>query len=482
MNAYAYACGELWALDAPTLEIILAIASRDADLEPLLVAAKQARATDGKPRGMRTRDDARNVAIVPVRGVVMRYGNVFSELCDNGATSTDSVAHAIKAAVDDPAINAILLEIDSPGGQASGIAELAGMVRTASKSKPVVAYVSDKGASAAYWIAAAADEIVVAETAILGSIGAVLGVSTKQDKNTLEFVSSVSPNKRPDMSSESGRSEMQARVDALGQVFVEHVAAYRGVSVDTVLSDFGGGSVLMGKSAVSAGLADRLGTFESVLSDLARGNVSRGRMTAKAGATGARADSHNPEGDSPMFGWKFKANDDGTMTAAPITEKPAVADAALVVTPVAVASSDAEVADLRKQLATAKLDTITATATGWYDSLFASNKIVPAEKDSALASFIQASVDDLSHPLPEGKKRTDTIKATFDARTGHTLDRESLDATADAPANPTLPAGYKAVDHKTADPNKKPTEARVAELVGHLVAAGMVGPNVLAKS
>jgi ClpP class serine protease len=62
---------------------------------------------------------------------------------------------------------------------------------------------------------------------------------------------------------------MHRVVDALGKVFVETVARNRGVATETVLADFGKGGILIGQDAVSAGLADGIGTFEGVLSELA---------------------------------------------------------------------------------------------------------------------------------------------------------------------------------------------------------------------
>src|SRR5439155_208102 len=120
----------------------------------------------------------------------------------------------------------------------------------------------------------AADEIVIDATASVGSIG-VISVQTdeterkaKEGIKEIQIVSSLSPRKRPDISTEEGRADMQSMVDSIAQVFFKAVARNRNVSADTVLSDFGQGGLLVGTSAVSVGLADRIGSLENVIAGL----------------------------------------------------------------------------------------------------------------------------------------------------------------------------------------------------------------------
>src|SRR5690606_21790544 len=148
----------------------------------------------------------------------------------------------------------------------SGINEFAAMV--AASPKKTVAYVGNMAASAAYWIASAADEIVIDATAQLGSIGVVMGwiddsrAMEKAGYEEIEFVSSQSPNKRPDHKTDEGRAVIQQEVDDLAAVFVAAVAENRGVTTDKVITDFNRGGLLVGAKAVAAGMADRLGSFE----------------------------------------------------------------------------------------------------------------------------------------------------------------------------------------------------------------------------
>jgi ClpP class serine protease len=139
-------------------------------------------------------------------------------------------------------------------------------------------------ASAGYWIASGATEVVVDPTALLGSIGAQMALRTSEDPKgvtTYKFVSSQSPMKNADPASKEGAEHLQGIVDAMAQVFVEDVARNRGVATETVLSDFGKGGIFVGKDAVTAGLADRVGNFEGVLAELSTGR----RMSTGKGAT-----------------------------------------------------------------------------------------------------------------------------------------------------------------------------------------------------
>lgn len=260
-SAFDLVASQPWAITREMLETISAIARREHD-GPEAVEARLGRPLQNT-RQVTMRGD---VAIVPLVGPVFRYANLFTQV--SGATSLDVLATDFQAAVDDPAVKAIVLAIDSPGGQASGIAEFAALVRAS--SKPVTAYVDGAAASAAYWIAAAAKTIVTSKTGELGSIGAVFSVRAPDKANgTIEIVSSQSPKKRADVSTDEGRGLIQARADKFAEIFIADVAAFRGVSVEKVLADFGQGDMRMGADAVALGMADSVGTLEEVIAGLA---------------------------------------------------------------------------------------------------------------------------------------------------------------------------------------------------------------------
>lgn len=211
-------------------------------------------------------------AILPITGPIVRRGNLMSSLSGGPMTSVELLAKDFSRALEDPSFDAILLDVDSPGGEASGISELAEIIASARDEKRIVAYVGDLAASAAYWLASAASEIVVNRTAAVGSIGVVMAVPDPRldPDGPVEFVSSASPNKRPDPHSKDGKAQIQAMVDVYGDLFVEDVAAYRATDPEDVLADFGRGGLRIGADAVAYGMADRLGSFEETLAGLAQ--------------------------------------------------------------------------------------------------------------------------------------------------------------------------------------------------------------------
>lgn len=259
-----------WAIQPDKLLEIQSIHATHLAGERIDIEALEARL--GRPlQNTQTTSMRGSTALIPVTGPVFRYANLLTDI--SGATSLAVMATDFAAADKNPAVSQIVLVIDSPGGQASGIAEFAQMVRSA--SKPVIAYIDNIGASAAYWIAAAADQIVMAKTAVVGSIGAVISIDPRKSDGQVEIVSSQSPNKRADVTTDAGRAQIQALIDGLAQVFVDDVAAYRGVSAATVIDKFGGGGMKLAAEAVALGMADKIGTLETLLADLATATLQQ---------------------------------------------------------------------------------------------------------------------------------------------------------------------------------------------------------------
>ncbi len=251
--------GSEWAITPDALQAILSIAKRENE-EPEAVEARI-----GRPLENTHRAEMRgSVAVIPVVGPLFRRANLFTRV--SGATSYDMVAQDLRAALDNPAAKTIVLNIDSPGGMASGVAELASHIYEARAKKNVVAYVGGMGASAAYWLASAATRIVANKTAMIGSVGVVVGVSKTKGED--QIVSSQSPYKRIDPSTAEGRARIQATVDNLAAIFVADVAKFRGAEDAHVLANFGQGDVMLGQQAANAGMIDSLGTFEGLIAEL----------------------------------------------------------------------------------------------------------------------------------------------------------------------------------------------------------------------
>jgi ClpP class serine protease len=284
-----------WAILPDYLAAIEAIALRALDHPALLTVAEdghQARlaaglsaiAATGTPlEGTRTAMLRDGVATIPVFGPIFPRATMLNSSA--GGTALDAVMRDFRVAQGSPQVDAVVLAFDSPGGVVSGLGEAADAIRGA--AKPVTSFVTGMAASAAYWLASQAREMVLDRAASVGSIGVVATVSRQEatdanGRRSYEVVSSGAPRKRPDVTSEDGRAAVQAEVDAIEQQFIADVAAGRRVSSGIVRSEFGRGGMVAAANAVGAGMADRISTLEATLQQLAR-------RTAQTSPAGRRA-------------------------------------------------------------------------------------------------------------------------------------------------------------------------------------------------
>lgn len=316
--------GTPWIILAPALQSIAEIAQRETPDPQNLEAWKGLLAPQNRDRqavafrpavelpGARRARLRDGIAIIPVTGPIFRRANLLTDF--SGATALSDIALDLQLAREDPRVRGILLEVDSPGGHADGIAEVAATIRAMRGEKPMAAYVDGMAGSAAYWLASAADRLVLAPTAVVGSLGAVAIFPPDKpgQAKPLEIVSSQTPNKRASPHTDAGRAQLQALIDSLAQVFLEQAADNRGLSVDALLAATDGGGLVLGAAAVAGGLADAVGAFESLLAQLAAGD--------RGSASGAR-----PALPSPVTSTAIGATMADTIqgAAAPDAPKPA---------------------------------------------------------------------------------------------------------------------------------------------------------------
>lgn len=244
----------VWAATLPTLRAIRA---------GQLVASPEVWAARGQPKA------AGDVAIVPIMGVLTQRGGWFG-------TSVETVRQSFRSAMADGS-RAVVLEIDSPGGEVFGIEELATEIREARGGKPVVAVSNALAASAAYYLAAQADELFVTPSGEVGSIG-VYGMhmdwsgALDQMGIAITFISAGDGKVEGNMFqplTEDAKADMQEDVDRYYKMFVDSVKkgrsnAGRSVSVETIRSDWQAW-VYGGPEAVQIGMADRVGTVEDAV-------------------------------------------------------------------------------------------------------------------------------------------------------------------------------------------------------------------------
>ena len=293
LNAIANA---LWLMPAAYVRAFYAIASRDqASIAEEIRARYDARKRGEGPHAVIANAGERldgtcnvmyrdGVAIVPVIGPIFRYADWFTDI--SGATTLDDIAKGYAVAMSSPRVRDILFYIDSPGGEATGIHEFAQTILRPGADagrKRHTAYGAGLIASASYWIGSACSEIVVDRTAMGPSIGVVFAVPNPATElyRDIEIVSTQSPKKRLDVTTAEGHQEIQQWADDLADVFISSVASNRDVSEDVVTSEaWGAGSMVVGEKLVSAGIADRIGSFEQVVGELVSSRMSGAQISA----------------------------------------------------------------------------------------------------------------------------------------------------------------------------------------------------------
>ena len=294
-RAFELAASRPWLMLPADLDNLMAIADRQGDPEAL--EARLGRPLDNT-RAVTMRD---GIAVIPVTGPIMRYANLFTRI--SGATSTQELATDLQAALDNPQVKGILLNMDSPGGEANGINELGDMIFAARGKKPIKAYAGGSLASGAYWLASAADEVVIDDTALVGSIGVVLEVATRKSgegEKRYTITSSNAPNKRPDLDTEEGRAEIAKPINALGEVFVAKVARNLGVDPEQVPAMGDHGGLRVGAAAVEAGLAHRLGSLESLITEMAKSAATPRKLSMTIVKTTAELHAAIAAGTDPQ--------------------------------------------------------------------------------------------------------------------------------------------------------------------------------------
>lgn len=236
------------------------------------------------------RRTAEGVGIITIAGSLVNRGAWIG--ASSGLVSYEGIKHQLATAAADPKVGAVILDLQSPGGEAIGAFETAEAVRALASVKRTVAVVNGMAASAAYAIASGASEIVTTVTGVSGSIGVVLlhadysgQLAEKGIKPTLIFAGSHKVDGNPfEPLPDSVRADLQAEVDAFYGAFLETVAAGRGSRTTVDMARGTEARTFIGQAAVSAGLADRVGTFESVLAELT--TTIRARSSRSTSATG----------------------------------------------------------------------------------------------------------------------------------------------------------------------------------------------------
>jgi signal peptide peptidase SppA len=247
----------------------------------------------------------RGLAIIPMHGVLAPRMNALTDI--SGGTSFEQLRGQVNAAAADKTVRAIVLDIDSCGGSVLGATETADTIRKAREVKPVYAHANLTCASAAYWIAANATEVIASPSAQIGSVGVYsihndlsaaleqLGVKrtyVSAGKFKLDGVDGLPLN-------EAALARRQQQVDTCYETFIADLALGRGVPAATVRAGFGEGACLDAAAALAAGMIDRVEPIDATLARVLRDAAPSQPILAAASTPPPTDTPHEP---SPATG------------------------------------------------------------------------------------------------------------------------------------------------------------------------------------
>ena len=254
------------AIHRPKLDVILSVLGARIGLADLAapVGYTPAARAPGPPSG--------KVAVIPIHGTLVRRTSGLD--AESGLASYTGIAAQLDAALTSPEVAAILLDIDSPGGESGGVFDLADRIRAASEVKPVWAVANDMAFSAAYALASAATRVFVARTGGVGSIGVIamhVDQSVKDAQDGVRYTAVFAGERKNDLNphepiSNEAHAVLKAEVVRIYDLFVETVARHRGLDADAVRATDAG--LFFGPDAVATGLADAVGSLDDALTQL----------------------------------------------------------------------------------------------------------------------------------------------------------------------------------------------------------------------
>ncbi|MFP6662979.1 MAG: signal peptide peptidase SppA [Deltaproteobacteria bacterium] len=199
----------------------------------------------------------------PAVGVVTLEGEI---------TGSGPFVDAVQRARDDDSIVAVVVRINSPGGQVAPSQEMYEALRELSEVKPTVASLGSVAASGGYYVAAAANTVVANRGSLTGSVGVILSLTNvsglmeklgvKSEVVTAGRLKDMGSPFRP--SSPSERAIFQAMADEIHQQFIDDVKAVRPLTPDQI-AEVSTGRIFTGEAAVRIGLVDQLGGFEDAI-------------------------------------------------------------------------------------------------------------------------------------------------------------------------------------------------------------------------
>jgi signal peptide peptidase SppA len=227
-----------------------------------------------------------SIAVLPIHGSIFPKANLMSAF--SGGTSLSKLKSDFNQLMESEMVTGILLDIDSPGGHADMVKEMADVIFEARQSgkKPIHAIANSLCASAGYYLGSQAERLYATPSAIVGSIG-VIAVHTDESKKeadegvkrTVLTMGDFKADGHPSMPLSDGAK--QRKLENMKETydqFVSDVARGRGVTTEDVEASYGNGGVLYSKKALERGLVDGINTIEQVSQLMLGSNRSKNAL------------------------------------------------------------------------------------------------------------------------------------------------------------------------------------------------------------
>ncbi|MFC7515088.1 S49 family peptidase [Herbaspirillum sp. GCM10030257] len=213
------------------------------------------------------------VAVIPVHGVLVSRSTQLN-MCET-MTSYEQLRSQLNTALSDPAVEHIVLDIDSPGGSTNGAFELADDIHAARAIKPITAIVNFSAFSAGYLLASAATDISVSRTSGVGSIGVIakhMDISKRNEQQGVKVTTVYAGAHKNDLTPHEPLSDQSLQflndmVQGYYEQFVGAVALYRGLTADAVRATEA--NVYFGQKGIDLQLADRIETPQMAVNRIA---------------------------------------------------------------------------------------------------------------------------------------------------------------------------------------------------------------------
>jgi signal peptide peptidase SppA len=305
-NILSAVYGNLWAMHPERFEAMCAFLEVKAsgelpaiDVQATIHAAAEVQAARAKATNAAS---SGTVAILPLYGVIMQRGNMMGDISGPRGTSVEQFKGQFRQMVNDPNVKAIVIDVDSPGGTVAAVDELTSeMFSARSKGKRVIAVSNCLMASAAYFIASAANEIVASPSSQTGSIGVYAALRDDTgllEKNGIKYTvvthgenKALGDPRTP--TTQAAIDQLQELVTAAGNAFDQAVARNRGISMKQVRDAFGQGKTFTAQQAKAIGMVDRVASFDDVLAELGIDPQALQQSRMKA-----EAERRDPQGET----------------------------------------------------------------------------------------------------------------------------------------------------------------------------------------